>query len=158
MRRQRYPLEPLGTLRDAAVDAAVRGLAGAVRARAVAEDARRAMQERQDAHDREAARVRSVEAEALARGELRAGDLASAGAWELRVAVDGSTLAADVERARKAEAAAQAAQDTAKGTVAARQADARVVEKDEERWEQARRAKGEAREEEEAAEAYRPRR
>jgi hypothetical protein len=129
-----------------------------VRAREAAEDARRATQERQDTHDREAARVRSGEAEALARGELRAGDLASAGAWEVRVAADASSLAAEVERARKAEVVAGAAQDAAKGAFAARQADAQVVAKDRERWEQGRRAKLEATEEEEAAEAYRPRR
>jgi hypothetical protein len=158
MRPLRYPLEPLATLREDAVDAAVRGLAAAVAGRASAERERRISEQRRDAHEQGAARARAVEAEALARGELRVGDLARGGAWETRVASEREAIAGDVERARRAEARAREGEQGARGEVSARKADAQVVEKDRDRWHDGLRKKAEAKEEEAAAEAYRPRR
>ena len=152
----RYPLEPLVTVRGRKVEAAVQGLADAVRSRETAEGARRASEERRDAHDRAAEAVRGQEREALGRGELRAADLLAAGAWEARMRAETSAMATAVERARGAEAAAREAEGGARGQVATRKADAQVVDEDRDRWLEGQRKKAEAQEEEEAAEAYRP--
>jgi hypothetical protein len=158
MRPPRYALEPLAKLREEKVDAAVRGLATAVAKRDEAERGRRATEERRAAHEAAAARVRQAERDALERGELRAGDLARADGWEVRVAAERASIAADVEQARSTESRARDAEQQAKGEVASRKADAEVLEKDRARWTDDLRKRGEAREEEEAAEAYRPRR
>jgi hypothetical protein len=158
MRPLRYPLEPLATLREDAVDAAVRGLASAVAGRDAAERERHASEQRLEAHEQAAARVRAAETDALARGELRAGDLARGGAWETRVASELATIAVDVDRAQKAEGRAREVEQGARCEVSVRKADAQVVDKDRERWRDGLRKKSEAKEEEEAGEAYRPRR
>jgi hypothetical protein len=157
MRPPRYPLEPLAKLREEQVDAAVRGLAAAVEGRNVAERARRTVEHRQDAHTAAASHVRVAEGEALERGELRAADLARAGAWETRVASEREAIASDVERAHLAETRARDAEHTAQGDVAARKAGAEVVAADQTRWREALRKKGEAKEEEAAEEAFRRR-
>jgi hypothetical protein len=158
MRAPRYPLEPLADLRDDAVDEAVRGLAAAVAAREGAELARRASEQRRDDHDSAAARVRVAEQGALGRGELRVSDLLAARAWEERVAAERAALESGVDRAKGAEAAAREAERGAQREVTEREAEAKVLEKDRERWQEAARKRADARDEEEAAEAYRPRR
>jgi hypothetical protein len=155
MRPPRYALEPLAKLRDEKVDEAARGLATAVRERDAAERTRRAAETRREAHEAAATEVRATEREALQRGELRAVDLALADGWEVRVAAERATLVADVERAGAAESRAREAESQAQRQVAERQADAQVIAKDRARWQDAVRKRVEAKEEEEAAEAYR---
>lgn len=155
MRPPRYPLEPLAKLRGDQADAAVRGLAAAVAGRDAAERERRLAEQRRDDHEAAAARVREVEQEALARGELRVGDLARAGAWETRVATESEMMTSAAERARGAETQAREVERTAQGDVAARKADVEVVGADRARWDGALRKKAEAREEEAAEEAFR---
>jgi hypothetical protein len=157
MRPPRYPLEPLARLREEQVDAAVRGLATAVAGRSAAEDARRTAEHRRDAHAEAAARVREAERVALRRGELRAGDLARAGAWEVRVASEHEAMASEVGRALGVEAQACDTERKAQGETASRKADAEAVATDRTRWHDALRKKGEAREEEAAEEAFRRR-
>jgi hypothetical protein len=156
MRPPRYPLEPLAKLREDQADAAVRGLAVAVAGRAAAERDRRTVEQRRDAYEAAAARVRDAEGEALARGELRVGDLARAGAWETRVASEGAMMASTVERALGSETRAREAEQAAQGEVATRKAGAEVVGVDRARWHDALRKKTDAREEEAAEEAFRP--
>ncbi|HEY8090893.1 MAG TPA: hypothetical protein VIF09_23690 [Polyangiaceae bacterium] len=156
MRSPRYPLQPLVALRGEQVDAAVRGLATAVQERERAEAARWASEQQQDAHARSADSVRRVEQDALCRGELSASDLAAVGAWELRVRAEAGAIQVEVERSKRSEAGAREAEQGARGALAAREADAKVIEKDRERWHEGARKKAEAEEEEEAAEAYRP--
>jgi len=151
----RYPLEPLAKLREDQADAAVRGLAVAVAGRDAAERDRRTVEQQRDTLEAAAARVRETEQEALARGELRVGDLARAGAWETRVASEGEATAAALERARGAETRAREAEQSAQGEVATRKAGAEVVSADRARWQDALRKKAEAREEEAAEEAFR---
>jgi hypothetical protein len=158
MRRRRYPLEPVAELREAKVDQAVRGLAVAIAQRDQAERSRCAAEESRASHDAGAQLVRSAEAHALARGELRVSDLARAGAWELRVAAERAELMAEVDRARGAEGRAREGEATARGEVASRQADAQVLEKDRARWADAQRRLAEAKDEEAASEAWRPKR
>jgi hypothetical protein len=155
MRPPRYALEPVAKLRDAKVDEAACSLAAAVTEREAAERACRAAEARREAHEAAAARARAVEREALDRGELCVGDLARADGWEVRVAAQGSALTADVERAGAAESRAREAEQQAQRQVAERRADAEVIARDRARWEDGVRRRIEAKEEEEAAEAYR---
>jgi hypothetical protein len=156
MRPKRYPLEPLAEVRADQADAAVRGLAVAIAGRDAAERDRREAERRREAHEAAAARVRDAEQEALGRGELRVGDLARAGAWETRVTSEGQTIASAVERAHGAESRARQVEQTAQGDVASRKADVEVVAADRARWDASLRKKAEAREEEAAEEAFRP--
>jgi hypothetical protein len=156
MRPPRYALEPLATVRKQKVDDAVRALAAAVTGREGAERDRLSAETRRVAHEADAARIRAVERDALERGELRAGDLASADGWELRVATERAGLVAAVQQTCAAEAEACRTEHQAQEEVAARRADADLVEKDRARWSAGRRKHLEAREEEDAAEAYRP--
>jgi len=155
MRPPRYPLEPLAKLREEQADAAVRGLAVAVAGRDAAERDRRTAEQRREAHEASATRVREAEQQALARGELRVGDLARAGAWETRVAAEGQTMASAVQHARGVETRARDVEQAAQGEVATRKAGAEVVGADRARWQDALRKKAEAREEEAAEEAFR---
>jgi hypothetical protein len=155
MRPPRYPLEPLAKLREDQAEAAVRGLAKAVAGRDAAERARRSAEERRNAHEAAAERVRRGELEALGRGELRAGDLARAGAWETRVATEGEAMASEVIQARGVEALARDAEHAARTEVATRKAGAQVVDADRARWRDGLRRKAEAKEEEAAEEAFR---
>jgi hypothetical protein len=158
MRRRRYPLEPLAELRDRRVDQAVHELAASIAGRDEAERSRRAAEESRSSHNSAAQRARVAEADALARGELRVSDLARADAWELRVAAERAALTAEVDRARGAEHRAREGEHAARGEVASRQADAEVIEKDRARWADAQRRQSDARDEEAASEAWRPKR
>ena len=155
MRRPKYPLEPLAELRDRRIDAAVGELAGAVREREKAERARAEAEQRRTSHEAASAEVRRGEADALARGELRAADLTRGGAWELRIAAERAKQDETVDRARGEEGRAIAGEKDAKGKVASAEADAKVVSRDREKWNDAVRRREEAREEEAAAEAWR---
>ncbi len=156
MRPPKYPLEPLAELRDRKVDEAVGALAEATRERDAAERQRFASEGDRRAHVAAAERVRCAEAQALAEGGLQAADLAQAAAWEARMATEREAIASAVERAREEEAAARAGEATALHAVALRKAEAGVVAKDRARWEDARRKRAEARDEEASCEAWRP--
>jgi hypothetical protein len=158
MRPPRYALEPLAKVREERVDEAVRGLAQAVAGREATERSRRAAEAHRETHESAAAKTREAERRALDRGELRVEDLARAGEWELRVAAEHAALLAAEERALAAACEARNEEQGAQGEVATRKADAEVVEKDRARWAEGQRKRAEAREEEEAAEAYRPKR
>jgi hypothetical protein len=156
MRPPRYALEPLARVRKQKVDEAAQSLAVAIRGREIAERDRRAAETRRDTHETDAAGVRAKEREALERGELCAGDLARADGWEVRIAAERAALLAAVERARGDESGARQTEERAKTEACARRADAEVVEKDRARWTAAQLKQAEARDEDEAAEAYRP--
>ena len=158
MRGPRYPLEPLIALREEAVDAAVRGLARAVRERELAEQRREGAERAHDLHAQTSETARASENTALERGELRASDLAAARAWEARVAAESDALKGQVRGATGAESSARDAERGAGEAVATRQADAQVVEKHRERWADGLQKRAAAKEEEEAAEARRPQR
>src|SRR5260370_18358999 len=98
MRSPKYPLASLAQLRDQEVDQAANELAGRMKASEVAERARQEAERKLDLHDESAARVRAAEDDALARGVLRAADLASADAWEARAALESRVVATVVAR------------------------------------------------------------
>lgn len=156
MRPPRYALEPLADLRRSKADEAATGLAAAVAGRDASERQRRAAEQRREGHDAQAAQAREAEHEALARGELRAADLARGDAWEVRVATERAALTGALDQARASEEQARTAEAAARSELANREADARVIEKDRARWDEQQRKRAEAKEEEEAAEAYRP--
>jgi hypothetical protein len=156
MRPPRYALEPLAHLRRDEADEAARELATTLAAREASERQRLLAEQRRAAHETDADGVRDAEREALARGELRAADLAHGDAWEVRLAAERAAMTADVESRLAAEAQARTAEVRARDALAAREADAGVIEKDRARWSEQQRKERETREEEEAAEAYRP--
>jgi hypothetical protein len=155
MRPPKYPLEPLARLRAQKVDEAARVLAGAVTTRETAERVRLGAEQRRASQEEEAKGVRDVEAEELLRGDLRVADLARAGAWEVRVASEQEKLALALTRAREEEGKAREGEKEARESVAAKRADAEVVEKDAARWREGVRKRAETKEEDAASEAWR---
>jgi len=154
MSGRKYPLDPLLELRERQVDDAARDLAKAVDTRQRAEAAKRAAQTARETAEERAARARQEENEALARGELRAGDLMRAQAWEIGVAEEQKRLSQQVAAAEQGEKTARDHEDGARGALASRQADADVVDKDKERFVAKERDKQIAKEEEAAEEAH----
>ena len=154
----KYPLSPLGALRNKRVDDAAHDLATKTRARTAAERAHQLAQENLDRHGAAAALVRESEAGALARGDLRVADLARADAWEVRIGAEDVALASQVERTRANEAAALEGEQRTRALLTSRRADADVVTKDRARWSDRLRKRVEARDEEAAVEAWRPKR
>jgi hypothetical protein len=158
MPRQKYPLEPLATLRDRRLEEATGILAVTIRARDAAAGRLRAALLQRESHAKAVAGVRRVELEALGRGDLRARDLARADAWAIRAAGEREALTSVVQDARAAETKASASQGEAEASVVSRRADAQAVAGHRGRWDEARRRALEASEEEAAFEAWRPRR
>jgi hypothetical protein len=154
MSGRKYPLDPLLDLRERQVDEAARDLAKAVDSRQKAEAAKRAAQTARETAEERAARARDEEREALARGELRAGDLMRGQAWEIGVAEEQKRLTQQVAVAEQGEKKARDQEDGARGALASRQADAEVVEKDKDRFVAKERSKQIAKEEEAAEEAH----
>jgi hypothetical protein len=154
MSGRKYPLDPLIKLRELQVDEATRDLAKAVDARQKAENAKRAAEAARETAEERAARARDAEREALERGELSAADLMRAQAWEIGVAEERKRLAQQVATAEQGEKKARDQEDGARGTLATREADAEVVEKDKDRFVAKLRAKDLAKEEEAAEEAH----
>ena len=154
----RYPLEPLARVRAGRADEAARALAGTVRVREHASRVVQAAEARRVAHGSAAGAVRERELASLARGDLRAADLARADAWSFRVQAEKAALEGAAERARAEESKAREGEKAAQVTLASRQAEAEVVAGHRQRWQNERSRRLEAREEEASFEAWRPKR
>jgi hypothetical protein len=154
-RSPKYPLEPLLEHRERKVDDATAELGAAVRARETAEDAKRRAQRERAAAEERAVQVRAEEAERLAKGELRAADLATAQQWELGVRHAITDLARIEATAGVRAEDARAAEDNARAELARQKADRDVVAKDRARFADDRRRDAEAAEEENAEDAHR---
>lgn len=153
----KYPLECVARARDEKVERAAHDLAAAVGARQAADGVQVAAEARRDRYEATAARVRREELDALARGELRAGDLQRAQQWAAGIAAEGHRLRAEAERAHRDASRAGVVEERARALLAARKADAEVVARNRGLWQRARQAKVEAREEEASLEAWRQR-
>ena len=154
MSGRKYPLDPLLDLRERQVDEATRDLAKAVDARQKAESTKRAAEAARETAEERAARAREAEREALEKGELRAGDLMRAQAWEIGVAKEHEQLSKQVAAAAQGELEAREQENGARGALATRQADADVVDKDKDRFVAKEQQKQIAKEEEAADEAH----
>jgi hypothetical protein len=154
----KYPLEPLLRLRDRRVDVAAGELGRSTRALEEASRTRAAAQEACSRHHEAAADQRRVEGTALAAGELRAGDLAVAEAWGLRVEAEARALQGHTDAARADETRAEAHEREAKARLADRKVEAEQVHKHRARFDDARKKVAEARDEEASFEAWRPKR
>ena len=151
----KYPLKPLLEQRERNVDEATAELGGAIRGREAADAARlRAEKERRDEEER-ADRVRREEAERLARGELRAADLAHAQAWEVGAHAQMRQLERAVTVAEETAERARDGEHAARMQLARTMADRDVVAKDKARFEDRLKKRALAAEEEAAEEAYR---
>jgi hypothetical protein len=158
MSGRKYPLDPLIKLRERQVDEATRDLAKAVDARQAAERKRAAAEAEKVRAEQRAKATRSEEREALERGELSVADLMRAQAWELGVAEEQKKLGQQVAIAAQGEQKARVEEDGARTSLASREADAEVVEKDKERFVTRERQREIAKEEEAAQEAHAARR
>jgi hypothetical protein len=158
MSGRKYPLDPLLKLRERQVDEATGDLAKAVDARQSAERKREAAEAEKARAEAKAAAAREQEREALSRGELRAGDLLRAQAWELGVADERKKLVQQVAAAEQREKTAVEEEDSARAALAASEADAQVVEKDKGRFVKREVEREIAKEEEAASDAHAARR
>jgi hypothetical protein len=153
-RPPKYPLEPLLEHRERRVEDATAELGDAVRAVEQAEIARARAEAERMAEEKRAERILAAESDLLAKGELRAVDLARAQAWEHGERARLAELAAAEGRAAGAVDAARGAEQDARAALAQKKADRDVVAKDEARFVDARKREHEAREEEAAEEAW----
>lgn len=158
MSGRKYPLHPLVDLRAKQVDEAARDLAKAVDARQTAERAREAAEAARVRAEEKARALREEERVALDQGMLRAGDLHRAQAWEIGVSEERKKLVQQAVSAQQGEQKAREKEDGARGNLAEREADAEVVEKDEAKFVAREQKRELAKEEEAAAEAWRPKR
>jgi hypothetical protein len=151
----KYPLKPLLEHRERKVDDATAELGAAVRAREAADAARaRAEIARREAEER-AARVRAEEGERLARGELRVVDLTRGEAWAIGASAHIGQLTKAVEVAEQKVETARGDEIDARSGLAHKMADRDVVVKDEQRFEDRRKARALGAEEEAAEEVFR---
>src|ERR1700744_3816907 len=134
MPKAKYPLDALQRLRGEKVDAAARALGAATRVRQAATDAILAAEAERDEHRRSVARIEDAERQALARGELCAGDMTRAAAWSAHAEVAARGLEGKVDRARAEEARACDAEHSARAVTASRAAEGRAVAGHRERW------------------------
>jgi hypothetical protein len=154
----KYPLKPLLEHREQKVEDATVELGDAVRVRVAAEEAQRAAEIRRQEAESEAAKVRDGEAALLERGQLRAFDLARGAAWD-RVTQERIEELARAEGTAAVQATAATRTETAARTELARKtADRDVVAKDERRFEDERKRRALAAEEESMEEAFGARR
>jgi hypothetical protein len=154
--KPKYTLEGLEKLRDGQVDEAKKKLADALRAREAATTKRQVAEQKNEAHQRAADRVRQAERVALEEGSLRARDLALQSSWEIGVRTEADRLALEVSKRKEEEQQATQREAEARVSVALKKADAEVVHKDHERFDARVRKAEEAKEEEAAEEAWRP--
>jgi hypothetical protein len=153
MATSKYPLRPLLEHRERKVDDATAELGDAVRAREAAEDAHRKAEAQRMQAEAQAARVKLEEAERLARGELRAADLARGEAWEIGARAQIGQLTRVEATAEQKTVEARDEEVQARAELAKKMADRDVVAKDESRFEQALKKRAESAEEEAAEEA-----
>jgi hypothetical protein len=154
MRNSKYPLAPVREHRDRKVDAATAELGDAVRAREAAYAEKLAAERRRAEAEARAAAVREDEAGRLARGELRAVDLACAQAWEYGARAEIADLAQAVEHADGRLEATRDAEGAFRTALAERKADLDVVVKDQARFDDRTRRAREAADEEAAEEVF----
>ena len=147
-RPPKYPLEPLLEHRERRVDDATAELGDAIRARESAEEAKRRAEAARQEEEERARHVREEEASMLARGELRAVDLARASAWEHAERARVAELAAAEQRSTARVAEARTDEETKRAELAQKRADHDVVAKDEAKFRDRLRKEREAKEEE----------
>jgi YscO-like protein len=158
MRKGKYPLESLLGVREAQVDDATSSLGNAVRAREEAERERARAEAARVEHERLAEEKRTSERQALQEGQLTVADLARNDAWEFGVHAQASQLAQQAAVATKKVDDARTGEDRARDALAAKKADADVVDKDKARFVERQNKRALAVEEELAEEAWRPKR
>jgi hypothetical protein len=150
----KYPLKQLLEHREQTVTDATEELARASRARRAAEQAHAQAEGECRRAEEGAERVRAEEQGRLARGELRALDLAQAGAWEVGARACVDELARFAREAGHRAGEATAAEVTARDLLARKTADRDAVAKDKSRFDQREKERVLAAEEEAAAEAF----
>jgi hypothetical protein len=153
----RRALVALQKVRDLEVEASSRGLAGALDSLRGATEAVERSEATVLAHSRATARCRADHQGALEGGSARAGELADDASWERGSRAVHEALVARTSEARNVEAQAAERAEKARVELAERMAAAKVSQAALSRIDAADRRAAELREEEAAAEAWRPR-
>ena len=153
--RAEYPLDPLLRVREARVDDATRAVAEAVHEVDATRDARAAAEAARLRAGEAAQAIRASERDVLEEGGLTAADLARADAWEAKIRDDDRRLFDAAARAAEAESRAVLDEARARAELAKYKVDADVVSKDRDAWTNEVRRRVEAKEEEDAEEAWR---
>lgn len=156
MPKPKYTLEALEKLRDAQVDEAKKQLAERIREREGATARRQSAERTAEARRVEAERIREGERRSLETVGMSVHDLVLANAWELGVQTEAERLHAEVERRKQEEHDASLKEAEARAGVALKKADTEVVKEDHERFDARVRKAEQAKEEEAAEEAWRP--
>jgi hypothetical protein len=150
----KYPLKALLDHRARQVDDAAAAVAAAVRTREVAAEARvRAERAKREAEEAVAREKRDVDAR-LARGEIRAVDLAHAHGWAIAADAEQAALGASLDRAASNESAAARSEEAAREGLARSMADRDDVTKHHARFEERGRKEALLAEEEAAEDAF----
>lgn len=154
MRRRRYPLDPLRSLRDANVRARTLELGRSIQSREQAEQGHAAAEIARQAREEAVRQEQRTERERLEGGALRAADLEAQALWARG---EGQGLAALREReSRAAEQLLNEQRNEGRAQEALAQAEqaARLVEKHQGAWQKAERTRVEAAEEDEVLDIH----
>ena len=151
-----YPRKSVLEHRERIADGAVEALARGVRERESVEREKAQAEADRIRTLTAAEELRENERAALARGELKASDLAQKGAWEMRAEAEARAMDLRVAETEKKLHDAVRAEAVALTVVANKKADADVLVKDRERFHAEAQKRADASEEEAAVEAYRP--
>lgn len=157
MGSKKYTLEPLVDVRRESADAAKRELGDKIRAREVSEAELHAARRRTLTHAAEVELTTTTERAALEQGGLRAVDLLRQNAWQLQQDRNAEELALNESRSAAAAREALADEDQARQVTAEKLGELKVVENDRARFHEREKRAALAKEEEAAAEAWRPR-
>jgi hypothetical protein len=155
---KKYSLDPLVRVRRERAVASVRELATSIQAREAAERTRCEAEAERARRAEEARRSHADEVTALEKGELTAADLQRQGAWQAREAWDDQARGEQVAAAVGQEKLARDLEARARSNLATAEGEAKVVTEHRGRWVAEGERALEAAAEEQASEAWRPRR
>ncbi len=153
-RSPKYPLESLRKHRECQASSALGRFGDAIREREAASLAKSLAQKAHLEVQSRARAVRRAEACRLGKGELRAGDLVRAQAWEDAVMLEFSDRLRDVHQAEAQLMRARGAEEEARAVWLQKKADRDVLAKDEDRFETSAHRANEASADDAAEEAF----
>lgn len=151
MARDKYSLEPLMQVRKASAETAAVALAKAADARRTAEESRVRAEE---AIVRAEAAADSIREAGRAAKPMTAEELAAVDAWEIGEQKERAERSDRLKAALAVETEQKAREEAARNEAIKRQVDAKVVEKDRKRWQEAQDRRKDSIEEERAVEGW----
>ncbi len=154
VRRRRYPLDPLRSLRDANVRARTADLGRCIQSREQAQQAQAAVEGARRAHEEAVRQEQQSERVQLERGALRASDLEAQARWAHGQELNLAALRERERRAREQLAGERQGEDRAERALAHAEHASSVVEKHRAGWQRRESARAEGAAEDEALDVY----